>query len=133
MAGLIWVWLWLGRYRSRLEIIADVLGVVREGAKKTQIMYQANLSYRLLTRYLKDVLDLGLVRMEDEITYELTEKGAGFLQEFKGYHERRVKVEMQLNDVEEKKLVLVNTFLNTHNVHAGLKNCPKKKDAEARE
>ena len=125
--------MWLGRYRSRLEIIADVLGVVSSGAKKTQIMYQANLSYRLLTRYLRDVLDMGLVRMMDETTYELTEKGAGFLQQFKGYYERRVQVEAQLNDVEEKKLVLVNTFLNSTNADAGLKNCPKKKGKEERD
>ena len=125
--------MWLGTYRSRLEIIADVLGVVSSGAKKTQIMYQANLSYRLLTRYLRDVLELGLVRTANETTYELTEKGYGFLQQFRGYYERRVKVEAELNDVEEKKLVLVNTFLNSKDVAADLKNCPKKKGKEERE
>ena len=53
------------RYRNRLDIIADVLEVAKGGARKTQIMYGANLSYRLLTRYLKEVMDTGLVKRED--------------------------------------------------------------------
>ncbi len=112
----------MSRYRSRLEIIADVLSVAREGAKKTQIMYQANLSYKLLTRYLKDVIDMGLVRMEGENTYELTEKGSDFLREFKDYYERRVEVEEKLNDVQDEKMTLENRFLNAKNMDAGLKN-----------
>jgi predicted transcriptional regulator len=117
----------MARYRSRLEIVADVLGVVSGGARKTQVMYQANLSYRLLTRYLKDVMDMGLVRVEDGNTYELTEKGADFLLEFKGYHGRRVEVEEKLNDVEDEKVMLENRFLNAKGVDVGSKNCSRKK------
>ena len=51
----------MGQYRKRLEIIADILSVVRGGAKKTRIMYQANLSYRLLALYLEFVKEAGLV------------------------------------------------------------------------
>ena len=116
----------MGRYRSRLEIIADVLDVVRGGAKKTRIMYKANLSYQLLTRYLEDVMNMGLVRTEDEGLYELTEKGFGFLQEFKGYHEQRVKVEEQLNDVKDRKAFLEDSFLNSESVEADSKNPSKK-------
>jgi len=54
----------MAKYRSRLEIVADVLGVVSGGARKTQIMYQANLSYKLLVHYLKDVIKMGLVKMK---------------------------------------------------------------------
>ena len=102
----------MAKYRSRLEIIGDVLGVVSGGAKKTQIMYQANLSYRLLTRYLKDVIDMGLVKMKGGATYELTEKGSAFLREFKGYNERRVAVEAQLNGVRNEKEILESRFLH---------------------
>ena len=120
----------MARYRSRLEIVADVLGVVRGGARKTQIMYQANLSYRLLTRYLKDVMDMGLVRMENENTYELTEKGSDFLRQFKNYYERRVEVEEQLNGVQDEKVMLENRFLNAKSADAGLKSCSGKKGDE---
>lgn len=111
----------MAKYRSRLEIVADVLGVVSGGAKKTKIMYQANLSYSLLIRYLKDVIDMGLVKMKDGNTYGLTEKGFDFLEEFKGYRERRVEVEEQLNDIQDKKVMLENRFLNAGNMDAGLK------------
>ena len=120
----------MAKYRSRLEIIADVLGVVSGGAKKTQIMYQANLSYKLLIHYLKDVIDMGLVKMKGENTYELTEKGSDFLREFKGYRERRVEVEEQLNEVHDKKVMLENQFLNAGNMDAGLKNYASEKDGE---
>jgi len=111
----------MAKYRSRLEIVADVLGVVSDGARKTQIMYQANLSYKLLINYLKDVIDMGLVKMKDRRTYELTDKGFKFLEEFMGYYERRVEVEEQLNDVQDKKVMLENKFLNARNMDAGLK------------
>lgn len=110
------------RYRSRLEIVADILGVASEGARKTAIMYQANLSYKLLVRYLKYVIDMGLVKIENGNIYELTEKGAGFLCEFKNYHERRVEVEKELGEIEEEKMMLKDKFLNTKSIDAGLKN-----------
>ena len=120
----------MAKYRSRLEIIADVLGVVSGGARKTQIMYQANLSYKLLIHYLKDVIDMGLVKMKGENTYELTEKGFDFLEEFKGYHQHRVEVEEQLNGVQNEKVRLETRFLNAKSMDAGLKNCAGEKDEE---
>jgi predicted transcriptional regulator len=99
------------KYRNKLEIIADVLAVTKGGAGKTQIMYGANLSYMLLTRYLTDVMDMGLVRTEDEHTYTLTEKGAEFLQEFHGYRVDQREVEKQLSEVKDKKMMLETRFL----------------------
>lgn len=110
-----------------MEIVADILSVARRGAKKTQIMYQANLSYKLLTSYLKYVIDMGLVGMEDGDTYQLTDKGSDFLQEFRSYFERRVEVEEELGDVEEEKVMLVNRFLNAGSMDAGSKNPTSKK------
>ena len=45
----------MGNYRGKLDIIADILRVVSGNAKKTQIMYQANLSYRVLQKYLAEI------------------------------------------------------------------------------
>ena len=50
----------MSRYRDRLQIIADILVIASRRARKTQIMYQANLSYRLVCRYLGEVLDAGM-------------------------------------------------------------------------
>ena len=100
------------RYRNRLDIIADILEVTKGGARKTRIMYGANLSYTLLTRYLKDVMVMGLVRSEEGNIFKLTEKGSGFLQEFNGYREHRGEVEEQMSDIELEKAMLMNRFLN---------------------
>lgn len=112
----------MGRYRSRLEIIADILSVVRGGAKKTEIMYQANLSYTLLIRYLKYVEAADLVTHGSENSFMLTEKGLDFLKEFNDYNERQQKIERQLEGINDERAMLENRFLN-----AGLWNCPSEK------
>jgi len=85
-------------YRSRLEIIRDILLVlVEEGSKKTHIMYGANLSYKLLLRYLEHILDAGLAKCTGNSYYTITEKGKKFLKLYQKYEEERVEVEKRLN------------------------------------
>lgn len=98
----------MGKYRDRLQIIADILSVVREGAKKTHVMYQANLSFTLLKRYLTEVLEAGLVRCEDKDSYTLTRRGQSFLDRFSAYSKRCERVEQELNHVNNDKTVLEN-------------------------
>ena len=38
--------------RSELDIISDILRLAQNGAKKTEILYQGNLSYQQLQSYL---------------------------------------------------------------------------------
>ena len=82
-------------YRGRLEIVRDVLlvadGAGDNGSKKTHIMYGANLSYKLLTRYLGKVLDAGLV-CEEGACYFITEKGREFLQAYGDYEAKRKEI-----------------------------------------
>lgn len=105
----------LGKHRSRLNILANILSVVSDnnGAKKTQIMYQAYLSYKLLVQYLKDVTDAGLIMCEDETFYKLTEKGEQFLAKFREYDKSRKYVDKQLNNIENQKLMLDALCPNT--------------------
>jgi len=98
----------MGKYRGRLQIIADILSVVRDGAKKTHVMYQANLSYTLLSRYLTEVLESGLVSLDTEDRYKLTNRGQKFLDRFNEYSKRCDKLEQQLNHVNDEKTVLEN-------------------------
>lgn len=114
----------MGKYRGRLQIIADVLSVVRGGARKTMIMYQANLSYKLLTRYLEEVLETGLVELGDDACYELTQKGKEFLDKFDEYFERRKSIEERLNNVMDEKMILEDMLLNAKAVEA---NCQRNK------
>lgn len=97
----------MGSYRSRLDIIADILHVVDRRAKKTQIMYQANLSYTLLTRYLNEVRKAYLISFErKERCFTLTPKGKEFLERYQEYSRRHKHVEKQLNDIHSKRKVL---------------------------
>jgi predicted transcriptional regulator len=94
----------LVNYRGRLDIIADILHVVRGNAKKTQIMYQANLSYRVLQKYLAEITGASLICFEDGIRcYILTDKGRAFLDAYEEYSKTNKHVEKRLNDVRCKK------------------------------
>jgi predicted transcriptional regulator len=97
----------LGSYRGRLDIIADILHVVSQNAKKTKIMYQANLSYKVLTKYLTEVNEASLINFEDEKQcYMLTAKGREFLEAYKEYSKDNRHIEKQLNDIHNRKKFL---------------------------
>ncbi len=105
----------MGKYRDRLEIISDMLSVVsdNDGAKKTQIMYQANLSYKLLRRYLREITEAGLIRAGDGGSYELTRKGKAFLERFRKYFARRKSVEKRYDQIMDEATLLESTFFST--------------------
>ena len=94
----------MGNYRGRLDIIADILHIASKNAKKTQIMYQANLSYKVLQKYLAEVTDAQLIDFEDETQrYSLTEKGREFLDAYEKYSKTSRYVEKKLSDVEGRR------------------------------
>jgi predicted transcriptional regulator len=95
------------KYRRKLQIIADILLIARNGAKKTRIMYQANLSYDLLKRYLAKTLEGGLISInKDEKSYIITEKGKVFLKKYKEYCERCTRLQEQFEDALSDEMVL---------------------------
>lgn len=102
----------MGNYRSKFDIIADILFVVKRGeAKKTQIMYGANLSYKVLTKYLTEVIESRLIRVEHQRNcYVLTEKGREFLERYREYLRRNRNAERQLSDVKAKRKALEELF-----------------------
>jgi len=85
----------MGKYRDGLGIIADILHAAGSGAKKTRIMGGANLSYRLMEKYLKSVVQAGFLRLNDE-GYEVTEKGQDFLERYLDFVGRSSKLESEL-------------------------------------
>lgn len=96
----------MSKYRDRLQIIANILRIASGRAKKTQIMYQANLSYKLLCRYLDEVLHAGLVSFEGGECYVLTAKGKEFLSRHEEYSKRCRSLEQHLNHVNSDKAEL---------------------------
>lgn len=74
------------KYRSKIEIIVDMLEIARKGAKKTHIIYRGNLSFKLANLYLKAVEKAGLLAFKHESGYYvLTEKGKKFVAKFQEY------------------------------------------------
>ena len=67
--------------RSNIEVIADMLRLGEAG--KTEIMYSANMSYAQLQKYLKFLLQLGLIDKvtvgNPVVTYRVTKKGLRLL------------------------------------------------------
>jgi len=97
-----------------LQIVADILAITSRGAKKTRIMYQANLSYKLLCRYLGEVMEAGLVGLDDGDLYVLTSKGKEFLSKYGEYSKRREHLEVRLNNVNNEKTMLEQMCSNAN-------------------
>jgi predicted transcriptional regulator len=94
-------------YRRKLDIIADMLLVASNGAKKTQIMYGANLSYSLLKKYLEEMRKAYLLSFERKKRhYVLTSKGKQFLEVYKEYSKRNKSVAKRLDDMDYRKKML---------------------------
>ena len=47
--------------RNNMEITADILKIAKNGAKRTHIVYKANLNFKLLSEYLEELEKNGLV------------------------------------------------------------------------
>ena len=72
----------MGR-RNDLDICADMLLVALDGAKKTEIVYQANLNFTILKKYLRTLIDKGLLlQAADNRHFKTTQKGVEFLKKY---------------------------------------------------
>lgn len=73
----------VGRRRSNIEIIADMLRVGENGAGKTEIMYSANMSYSQIQKYLGYLVKQGFIGEVDignpVVAYRVTERGMKLL------------------------------------------------------
>ncbi|ASJ01771.1 hypothetical protein A3L09_00085 [Thermococcus profundus] len=69
--------------RSRVEVVADILRATNGvGATKTQIVYRANLNFKLASRYLRHLLEKGYIEeaeRDGKKIYLATQKGQAFL------------------------------------------------------
>jgi predicted transcriptional regulator len=68
------------KYRSRTEIVSNILDAANGGVTKTKIMYKAYLSYNQLREYLSILIENNLIEyLEGANKYKTTEKGLFFL------------------------------------------------------
>jgi len=69
------------RKRNFLEITAEILKVALNGAKKTHVVYKANLNFKILQEYLDRMSEAGLITYKNgEI--KTTDKGIDYLQQY---------------------------------------------------
>ena len=73
----------VNRRRSDIEIIADMLRIGKTGAGKTKIMYNANMSYIQMKKYLGFLMSEGFIGRvkagNPSVTYQATEMGVKLL------------------------------------------------------
>jgi predicted transcriptional regulator len=68
------------KYRSRTEIVGNILDSANGGASKTKIMYKSYLSYNQLKEYLTILIENSLIEYLDGTrTFKTTEKGLNYL------------------------------------------------------
>jgi predicted transcriptional regulator len=77
----------MGRRRGEVQILTDILEVSVDGVKITRLLYQCNLSYATLRKYLTSAQKQGLVTKtncsDGSLKYLTTEKGKLLLQKLK--------------------------------------------------
>ena len=67
-------------YRSRTEIVGNILDAANGGATKTKLMYKAYLSYNQLKEYLAILIENNLIEYSDGTKkFRTTEKGLNYL------------------------------------------------------
>jgi len=74
----------LNRRRSNIEIIAEMLKIGENGAGKTKIMYNANMSYDQIQKYLGFLMSEGFINKIEmgnpSVTYRVTDNGLKLLE-----------------------------------------------------
>jgi len=68
--------------RNDMDIYAEILYLANEGGvKKTLLVYQANLNFTIINRYLSNLLEQELLELDGKI-YKTTDKGINFLNHY---------------------------------------------------
>jgi len=64
--------------RNSFQVARDILAVADGGAMKTQLVYQANLNFKVVKKYLGDLIAKGLI-VWDGSRYYTTDGGRAFI------------------------------------------------------
>ena len=107
------------RNRNKLDIVRDMLAIASTKAKKTKIMYQANLNYVQVEKYMKTLLDEELLACDGDGNggsfYIITDKGQEFLKLYDKYIERRRNLSEEVDGAAKHRQMLEKMCFNTKN------------------
>jgi len=72
--------------------MAEILRITKKGAKKTHIVYGANINFKLLQEYLDELEKSGLIvnHVEKDGLIEITERGIRYLNYYEGLKQFRM-------------------------------------------
>jgi predicted transcriptional regulator len=70
--------------RTNLEITAEILSFCKQPQTKTRVMYNTNLSWQMLQKYLSQLQSRGLLEIHHSVTkYTTTQKGLKFVKKWR--------------------------------------------------
>jgi predicted transcriptional regulator len=96
-----------GVHRNRLEILMDILLVLENRSlKRTRVMHESCLGYKVFEKYMKDALDVGLIVYKDGSLCSITEKGNKFLTLLEEHEKKREEIERYVSQLDEKRKTL---------------------------
>lgn len=102
----------MNRNRDRLDIVRDMLAIASSKVRKTRIMYQANMNYVQVEKYLKTLLEEGLLERDGGSCYLITRKGKEFLRVYADYLERCRRLNEEVNGTVKHRLLLESMCFN---------------------
>ena len=100
----------LGKNRDRLGLVAAILDAAGRGSTKTHVMNVANLSYKLLEKYLAETLRMGFIQKVGS-KYSLTEQGRDFLKRYKHLQDQYLRVEQEFSSLMNQLEILERTCM----------------------
>ncbi|MEM2178774.1 MAG: winged helix-turn-helix domain-containing protein [Candidatus Methanomethylicaceae archaeon] len=94
--------IWDRKKRRGIDVIANILEITKNGAKKIRIMYLSNLSHESLMNYLNFLLKKNFLEYNSiEKKYRTTDKGMEFLKKIYEFKEIEEKYEEKIKIIEE--------------------------------
>ncbi len=97
----------MGVYREKIDIMAKILEIASGNAKKTQIMYQANLNHKVLQRYLSEMAEASLIKFDKVLgCYIPTENGRAFLNIYNEYVQCNSAMQKWAGNMQQKRAEL---------------------------
>jgi predicted transcriptional regulator len=103
----------LAKHRGYLDILADIMKVAKESTSKTHIMFRANLSYKLLEKYLEIAISNGFIS-SDKSRYRLTSQGKVFLEEYNKYCDGLSKIQGMLKELNNGRASMERMHLKSN-------------------
>ena len=110
--------------RNSLDIVRDILSAALVKARKTRIMYQANLSYAQVQKYLQDLLEKELLGHDGNSFYFVTKKGQQFLKLYDENAELSKQLEEQMKQFNRDRMRL-DQMCSNHDYYCDAKNTRK--------